>query len=428
MQNLPVTNTITPSTATAQAPAPLDNNAAQVTEPFDRVLARQRANADTQDNNRQAASPSSTNPAPADAAPANGSEQQAPVPDVVSTLPADMLAVLLPVSVATKNGATKKDATTGENAGLLVQAPDGAGGAVPGDMLATLLPVPVGAKSSVAAEKTDSLAPALVGMFSGDVIGAAKAVAGSSPQPVATTGLSGVVRQLAGDSAEPALFRAQADTKPGAAAVTDIARDGVFSAALEAAGKGAALSANITKTLDREAALPDASMAIGLAQGGAAPVTAVAGATAQVVLNTPVTSDKWGDEFNQKITWLATQHEQTAELHLNPPNLGPLDVVINISGDQATAFFTSPHAAVRDAVEQAMPKLRDMLADNGIMLGNAMVSDQSPREQQAGFADKQRRENAGGSSGGVGEVAAAAIHSGGAALPVRHQGMVDTFA
>ena len=102
----------------------------------------------------------------------------------------------------------------------------------------------------------------------------------------------------------------------------------------------------------------------------------------QVTINTPVNQDKWSDEFSQKITWLASSNkDQTAELHLNPPQLGPLDVVIKVSGDQATALFTSPHAAVREAIEQAMPKLRDMMADNGIMLGNATVSDQAPRDQ-----------------------------------------------
>jgi flagellar hook-length control protein FliK len=103
---------------------------------------------------------------------------------------------------------------------------------------------------------------------------------------------------------------------------------------------------------------------------------------AQVTINTPVSHEKWGDEFNQKITWLSNQKEQTAELHLNPPQLGPMDVVLKVSGDQATAFFTSPHAAVREAVEQALPRLREMLADSGIMLGNATVSDQAPRNRQ----------------------------------------------
>ena len=117
-------------------------------------------------------------------------------------------------------------------------------------------------------------------------------------------------------------------------------------------------------------------------QNAAANLAAPAMQPVQMTVNTPVNQDKWADEFSQKITWLASSNkDQTAELHLNPPQLGPLDVVIKVSGDQATALFTSPHAAVRDAMEQAMPRLRDMLADNGIMLGNTTVSDQTPRDQ-----------------------------------------------
>jgi flagellar hook-length control protein FliK len=146
----------------------------------------------------------------------------------------------------------------------------------------------------------------------------------------------------------------------------------------------------------------------------------------QAVVNTPVSHAAWGDEFSQKITWLATQHGQSAELHLNPPQLGPLDVVIKVSGDQATAMFTSPHAAVRDAIEQALPKLREMLADNGIMLGNASVNDQTPREQPSWLTDQKTPGN-GGLSVQTGSIADATSPI--AALPVRRQrGMLDTFA
>ena len=148
---------------------------------------------------------------------------------------------------------------------------------------------------------------------------------------------------------------------------------------------------------------------------------------AQVTIDTPVSHDKWGDEFNQKITWLSSQKEQTAELHLNPPQLGPMDVVLKVSGDQATALFTSPHAAVREAVEQALPRLREMMAENGIMLGNATVSDQAPRNQQ------DNRENKSSSSRtGIGGISGSSMPAGNLSTRVspisRHNGIVDTFA
>ena len=145
---------------------------------------------------------------------------------------------------------------------------------------------------------------------------------------------------------------------------------------------------------------------------------------------TPVGHQGWADEFSQKISWIASQQNQIAQLHLNPPNLGPLDVVLKISGDQATAVFASPHGAVREAIESALPKLREILADNGIMLGNTTISDQTPRDRNMdqfmgqGFGKAAQREMDDTASGSVGLSPTTEQ-----AAPVRrHNGMVDTFA
>jgi flagellar hook-length control protein FliK len=146
-------------------------------------------------------------------------------------------------------------------------------------------------------------------------------------------------------------------------------------------------------------------------------------------VSSPLGSKGWAEEFSQKITWMGTQQNQVVELHLNPPNLGPLDVVLKISDSQATALFTSPHSAVREAVENALPRLREMLADNGITLGNTMVSDQSSRDRSAdgfagnGSAARAQRESADNAPVASPSSAAQQI------LPARrHNGMVDTFA
>ncbi|MFZ2301254.1 MAG: flagellar hook-length control protein FliK [Gallionella sp.] len=153
-------------------------------------------------------------------------------------------------------------------------------------------------------------------------------------------------------------------------------------------------------------------------------------ASNQQTISSPLNSNGWAGEFSQKITWMGTQQNQVAELHLNPPNLGPLDVVLKISDNQATALFTSPHSAVRDAVENALPKLREMLADNGIMLGNTMVSDQSPRDRSAdglidhGAGAPARHEN----SDDAPRVAGLSLATTQAITTRQHNGMVDTFA
>jgi len=147
-------------------------------------------------------------------------------------------------------------------------------------------------------------------------------------------------------------------------------------------------------------------------------------------ISSPLGSSGWPEEFSQKISWMSTQQNQVAELHLNPPNLGPLDVVLKISDNQATALFTSPHGAVRDAVENALPRLREMLADNGITLGNTTVSDQ-PRAiaAQTGFSGNSFGTAAQRKPSDDASILAGLLPAAVQPLPIRrHNGMVDTFA
>ena len=146
----------------------------------------------------------------------------------------------------------------------------------------------------------------------------------------------------------------------------------------------------------------------------------------QPTVATPLGAHGWAEDFSQKIRWVSTQQNQFAELRLNPPNLGPLDVILKISDNQATALFASPHGAVRDAVENALPKLREILADNGIMLGNTTISDQSPRERNMGGFMNQDSGTAaqrGAHLSADDETTAAQT-----VTARRHNGMVDTFA
>ena len=138
-----------------------------------------------------------------------------------------------------------------------------------------------------------------------------------------------------------------------------------------------------------------------------------------------VGSAEWGGAVGEKVVWMANQSHQVAELHLNPPNLGPLEVRLTISNDQASALFVSHHSAVREAIEAALPRLREMLADNGIMLGNVTVGSESFSQQQA-FDQRNGKE---GSRGGLGaENAMALLVAPGSPAGLARDGMVDIFA
>lgn len=107
-------------------------------------------------------------------------------------------------------------------------------------------------------------------------------------------------------------------------------------------------------------------------------------------LQTPLGASGWDDALGQKILWMVSSQKQIAELSLNPPDLGPLQVTISISNDQATATFVSQHADVRQALEAALPRLREMMAESGINLGSATVSSGGDGSQQQGFERQHR--------------------------------------
>jgi len=91
----------------------------------------------------------------------------------------------------------------------------------------------------------------------------------------------------------------------------------------------------------------------------------------------PFGSQGWTPAASQRISWMAGQNISRAELRLDPPELGSLTIRLTIQGDQTSLSFTSPHAHVREVLEQQLPRLREMLSESGLQLGHADVSDQS---------------------------------------------------
>ena len=135
----------------------------------------------------------------------------------------------------------------------------------------------------------------------------------------------------------------------------------------------------------------------------------------------------WNQSVGQKIVWMVAGGQQTAELTLNPPDLGPMQVVLSVNNDQANATFISAHPDVRDALESAMPKLRQMMSDAGVQLSGFSVKSESSNAgaQFAGDRSSSRAKN-NTSDTVIGSGAIAATTS-----TIRQStgnGIVDTFA
>ncbi|SDA12127.1 flagellar hook-length control protein FliK [Nitrosospira sp. Nsp18] len=133
----------------------------------------------------------------------------------------------------------------------------------------------------------------------------------------------------------------------------------------------------------------------------------------------------WDNALGQKVLWMVSNQQQIAELSLNPPDLGPLQVVLSISDDQVSAMFISQQADVRQALEAALPRLKEMMADSGINLSNTTVSADSTRQQ----AESEQQNHSGARYGkGNSQMTVPGIEAG--ANPVRSgvSSLVDTFA
>lgn len=144
-------------------------------------------------------------------------------------------------------------------------------------------------------------------------------------------------------------------------------------------------------------------------------------------LKTPLQEPAWPQQFGDKIVWLAKTEAQSAQININPPELGPIQITLNLSGDQAKISFASPHLEVRQTIENALPHLKEMLSSNGISLGQANVGSnlqQPPRETASQNTNGRRStdENAILSGSEV------TLATGSSTVIQRGRGLVDLFA
>ena len=105
-------------------------------------------------------------------------------------------------------------------------------------------------------------------------------------------------------------------------------------------------------------------------------------ATQKLSIGMPVQHAKWADNLAGRVSYMLANSQQSAQISLNPAELGPIEVKVNMQNDQASVNFFAHNAGVRDAIEEAFPRLREMLNENGVNLSQSSVSDQSLSEHR----------------------------------------------
>ncbi len=140
-------------------------------------------------------------------------------------------------------------------------------------------------------------------------------------------------------------------------------------------------SASSTDALTRaEVSVSGAGAPTSVSPSGAPPTAGVP----TVTVATAFGHADWDQALGDRIQWLVGQKVQGAQVRLNPANLGPMEVRIQMQNDQASIQFTAHHAVVREALEAALPRLREMLEASGVQLVDVDVSGQQS------FADRQQ--------------------------------------
>lgn len=134
-------------------------------------------------------------------------------------------------------------------------------------------------------------------------------------------------------------------------------------------------------------------------------------------LRSPVGSTAWSDELGGQLTWMTHQGIESGSLKLSPEHLGPVEVAISVQNGAASVWFGAHQADTRAALEQALPRLREMFASQGLTLSDSGVSRESPRNQSKPTAPQ-----------GVSAVAAIGAESTGSAALQMSLGLVDTYA
>jgi flagellar hook-length control protein FliK len=233
---------------------------------------------------------------------------------------------------------------------------------------------------------------------------------GSQPAPVASSSGDGTAGVGSIETSQK-MIQSLLETTQGALASALDAADGKA----EAKGAGGTDGTTTANGAGAGASQTSAAHTQNLLQAHRAAEAAPQAASAEV--RTPVGAAGWGDEIGTHLAIMAANGRETASLRLSPEHLGPLDIQISVKDGQTNIVFGASNADTRSALEQSIPRLREMFASQGLVLGDANVSRDAPRDsfKPSTFASSRR-----GSSDASTELDVKAV-------TLSRLGLVDTY-
>jgi|GEM_PF-1469681 len=187
-----------------------------------------------------------------------------------------------------------------------------------------------------------------------------------------------------------------------------------------------ARAGEVTAAIDRLTAAPT-GIEPGPPSAGTAraaePLPTAPAATARYTIAVPVQDAGWDSALSERVVMMSRDQRHTAELRLSPADLGPVRVQLLVEDGKADVSFHVQHGVTRDAIEQALPRLREMLADSGLQLGRCDVGDAGTQDRAASRDARPQTGpmiDAGKSDADEQSAPATAVRVG--------RGLIDTFA
>ena len=144
----------------------------------------------------------------------------------------------------------------------------------------------------------------------------------------------------------------------------------------------------------------------------------------KITIASEVGTPRWTQDIRQNISLLVQSRTAVAELRLTPADMGPIQIRIDFSDTQPSVSISVQQADTRNALDAALPRLRDMLAESGVTLGGASV------EQHSGGAGDPARDPAryAGQPAGHAPDSAATVEPPSATRVISLDQLVDTYA
>ncbi|HDY7701447.1 flagellar hook-length control protein FliK [Vibrio vulnificus] len=168
------------------------------------------------------------------------------------------------------------------------------------------------------------------------------------------------------------------------AASPDVAKSQVQSmqAALAAAGLASVKGSSKQTSTEAQGAQPTASLYSAQTVTGQTRAENVAAQQPPM----PLTRELVNEQVAEKVQMMMSKNLKQLDIRLDPPELGRMQIRMTMNNDIANVHFTVTNPQARDIIEQTLPRLREMLAQQGMQLADSSVQQQASGQQQRQYS------------------------------------------